>query len=164
MFNFPRTRRLLMITESRRRLSWGLVVVCLSLAGGCLSNKPGSASMASTVIDNATMPEIRDATALVFERDFYHIIEDEPDRMVFEREGTQTERVLYAGYGEALTMRVVVQFESYREDSFLLRADAYTMRGEFGQPEKLLRMASGSYQALLDRVRVSLIKSSDSKP
>jgi hypothetical protein len=131
---------------------------CLLLLSGCLSTNPGSSSMAYVDIKSGTPARIQEEVVRVFEDDNYQLVREKDGLMVFERESTQRDRVMYGFYDTAdLVMRVVVSVEPRRQGGCLVRADVYTVRD--GQhEEKLLRMGRRPYQNLLNQVRASLVK------
>ena len=91
-------------------------VVFLLFLTGCLSTHPGSSSLAYVDLDTADVEAIRAETVRVFEDDNYGLAAESVQKLVFEREATQRDRVLFGQYGdEGLTMRVVVSFEPRRK-------------------------------------------------
>lgn len=146
--------------HSRNRLATATAgLLGLLLVAGCLSSNPGSASMAYVDIDSSSVAAIREAIVRVFEDDGYRLSESSGD-LVFEREGTQRDLVLYKKYGdEQLVMRVVVSIEPGRRAGFLVRADAYAVRD--GREDALPRIARRPYQKALNRVKASLVAAGD---
>ena len=144
-----------------KRMVLKLAAVLLLLSGGCMWNKPGSSSLASIVIDETPLSQVRSETMRIFANDFYRATDLNERKVVFEREGTQKDRLKYAGYEEALVMRVIVQFEDFGENSTLIRADAYAVRGDFGRTQKLMRIDRWAYQKLLDQVQEAIPVSAD---
>lgn len=129
----------------------------LLLVAGCLSSNPGSASMAYVDIDSSSVAAIREAIVRVFEDDGYRLSETSGD-LVFEREATQRDHVLFKQYGdERLVMRVVVSIEPGRLGGYLVRADAYAVRD--GREDALPRIARRPYQKQLNRAKASLVAS-----
>ena len=105
---------------------------------------------------------IRAETIRVFKDDNYRLTAEPPGALVFEREATQRDRVLFGRYEEPqLTMGVIVTIEPRRQGGCLVRADAYAIRE--GGEEKLPRMVRGAYQDLLNRVKASLVTSGGAK-
>jgi hypothetical protein len=121
---------------------------------GCLSTHPGSSSMAYVDVDATDADAIRAQAVRVFEDEGYAVAAESAGGLVFEREGTQRDQVMYGRYGARLTMRVVVLLESRPKGGYLVRADAYVVHD--GSAEKLLRMARRPYQKLLCRVKASV--------
>jgi len=122
---------------------------------GCLSTHPGSSSLAYVDIESDGAKAIRAETVRVFADDSYQLVSESAGAMVFEREATQRDRVMYGRYAEQLSMRVVVSMEPRRQGGYLLRVDAYALHG--GYEDKLLRIGRRPYQRLLDRVKASLV-------
>lgn len=124
---------------------------------GCLSDHPGSSSLAYVDVETPSVDAIQAEIIRVFEADNY-TLSDSFGSLVFEREGTQRDRVLFGRYDdERLVMRVVVSLESRRVGGYLVRADVYAVRD--GREESLSRLASRSYQNLLNRVKANLATS-----
>lgn len=131
----------------------------LALASGCVSDHPGSSSMAYVDIETSGLPAVKQEVIRVFEADGYTLSES-PEGLVFEREATQRDSVLFAHYGDdSLVMRVVVVIEPRRLGGSLVRCDAYAIRD--GRAEALPRMARRPYQAQLNRVKASLVTSGE---
>ncbi|MCE9615055.1 MAG: hypothetical protein K8T26_12325 [Lentisphaerae bacterium] len=138
---------------------WLAAVACgLALAGGCISDQPGSASIAHVVLESATQAQARAAIVRVFTDEGYHVTDEAVSGLTFEREGTQRDRVMYARYQEALIMRVVVQLEPHRMGGTLVRADAFAIH-DGSDEQKVLWIGRRPYQAILDSVRASLVTS-----
>ena len=97
----------------------------------------------------------------MFGDEFYEIKSNRPEGIVFEREATQRDRVLWGRYQEEdLRMRVVVAFEPLANGGILVRADAYILPGgAFSREEKIVRMGRRPYQDLLNRVKASVVTS-----
>jgi hypothetical protein len=132
-------------------------VLSLLFLAGCLSTNPGSSSLAYVDVDTADMGAIRTETVRVFDDDNYLPAGETAGALVFEREATQRDRVLFGRYGDdKLTMRVVVSLEPRRKGGYLLRSDAYVVRD--GDEEKVPWMARRPYQNLLNQVKASLVK------
>jgi hypothetical protein len=132
------------------------LVAGLVLLSGCISDDPGSSSLASVVIASHGPDAVRGETIRVFGDDGYALVADAGDVLTFEREPTQGDLVRYGRYGESITMRVVVMIQPRNVGGVLLRADASVLRDN-GFEDKILRIARRPYQKLLDRVRASLI-------
>lgn len=123
---------------------------------GCLSTNPGSSSLAYVDIPAANVKTIQAEIVRVFADNNYHQIGETTAPMVFEREATQRDRVLFGRYGDDdLTMRLTVAIEPRHKGGHLVRCDAYTVRQ--GLEEKLPWMARRPYQDLLNQVKASLI-------
>ena len=135
--------------------------VAMIFSGGCLSTHPGSSSLAYVVVEGASIDAISEEAIRVFGDEFYEITSNQPEGIVFEREATQRDRVLWGRYQEEdLRMRVVVAFEPLANGGILVRADAYILPGgAFSREEKIVRMGRRPYQALLNRVKASLVTS-----
>ena len=132
--------------------------ISLLFLSGCLSTNPGSSSMAFIDLDTGTVATIRAEMIRVFEDDNYTLIRDADGEMVFEREATERDRVLYGRFGdEQLAMRIVASIEPRRKGGYLVRADAYAIHDR--RTEKLSSLARRPFQALLNRVKASLVTS-----
>ena len=130
-------------------------VVSLLLGSGCLSTHPGSSSLAYVDIESHNVKAVQAETVRVFEDENYRLAPAPAGQLVFEREATQRDQVMYGRYGEPLTMRVVVTVEPRRLGGCLVRADAYALHGR--DATKVMRVARRPYQDLLNRVKASLV-------
>ncbi len=135
----------------------GIVVAGVSflLLGGCLSNKPGSSSIAYVNITSHAAAAIRAETVRVFAADNYGLTRESAGELVFERKATQRDQIMYGRYDEPLVMRVVVSIEPQRQGGCVLRADAYALHDR--DETKVLRIARRPYQDLLNRVKTNLV-------
>lgn len=146
-----------MIKLKTRFVSAATGLLGLLLVAGCLSDNPGSSSLAYIDVESSSMAAVRKAVINVFENDGYMFSESEGN-LVFEREGTQRDQVLFKQYGDDhLVMRVVVSIEPRRLGGSLVRADAYSIRD--GKEDAVPRMARRPYQKQLNRVKASLVTS-----
>jgi hypothetical protein len=137
-------------------------LAALLMVAGCVSDHPGSRSMAYVDIESSGLPAVRQEVIRVFEDDGYTLSET-PEALLFEREATQRDSVLFAHYGDdRLVMRVVVVIEPRRLGGSLVRCDAYAIRD--GRVEGLPRMARRPYQNMLNRVKASLVTSGAPAP
>jgi hypothetical protein len=119
------------------------LVGCLLLAG-CLSDNPGSGSLAYVRIGTHGVDAVRAETVRVFGDDGYRLATESAGSLAFEREATQRDRVLFGSYGdEQLSMRVVVSISAAPTGGCLVRADAYAVcprvecRGWRGGPTRI---------------------------
>jgi hypothetical protein len=131
------------------------VVASLLLLAGCLSDNPGSSSIAYVNISSHAAAAIRAETVRVFADDNYGLTLESGGQLVFERKATQRDQIMYGRYDESLVMRVVVSIESQRQGSCVLRADAYALHDR--DETKVLRIARRPYQDLLNRVKANLL-------
>ena len=150
------------MTDKVRKCSLAAAgIVGLLLLTGCLSTHPGSSSMAYVDIAKGGADVIRAEALRVFETEGYKPADGSSGVMVFEREATQRDQVVFGSYGQRLTMRVVVSIEPRPQGGHRVRADAYTVRNGF--VDKMLRMSRRPYQKLLDRVESGVAKASRAK-
>jgi hypothetical protein len=132
-------------------------IVSLLFLAGCLSTSPGSSSLAYVDLDTDDAGAIRTETIRVFADEDYLPASESAGGVVFEREATQRDRVLFGHFGdERLTMRVVVSYEPRRKSGYLVRSDAFVVRD--GDEEKVPWVARRPYQNLLNQVKASLVK------
>jgi hypothetical protein len=122
----------------------GLVVMT-----GCLSDNPGSRSIAYVDILTHSESEIRAEAVRIFADDDYKLVRQTGKEMEFERDGTQRDQVMFGSYGDHLVMRIVVIIEPRRQGGYLVRADAYAVNS--GDITKVMRVAKRPYQNLLDQ-------------
>lgn len=129
------------------------------LSTGCISSHPGSSSLAHVVVENASVETIRSATTQTFQQEFYTVLESSADRIVFERDATQKDRILWARYGEqGVRMRVVVTFEAFAGNGILVRADAYILRERgAGRQEKITPAGRRPYQKILQDIEHTVV-------
>ena len=141
-----------------------LLLLAAILAGGCVSDKPASASFASVIISNHTPEQIRMATDTVFQQNGYQAMGEQNGALVYEREATEREQRQYAGIvgwheGEKVNMRVRVKIEHKDPNSnaYWLTCKAYAVlnpgQGVFESVTALFDFQSGPYQKLLDKVK-----------
>ena len=140
----------------RRVVTQAAGILGLLLSTGCLSDNPGSSSLAYIDIESHGADAVRAETVRVFADDNYRLVGDAAGRLIFEREATQRDRVLFGRYGdEQVIMRVTVSIAPRRQGGCLLRSDAYAVRD--GSEEPISRVARRPYQDQLNRVKASLV-------
>ncbi len=122
------------------------------LMAGCLSDNPGSRSIAYVDLPTANADAIRAAAVRVFANENYKLARQNERQMEFERAGTQRDSVLFGRYESDLVMRIVVIIEPRRQGGYLVRADVYAVNS--GDETKVLRMARRPYQNLLEQIKV----------
>jgi hypothetical protein len=145
-----------MNNRMRFSLVWALALCGLALMSGCMSNNPGSSSLAFIDIESHDVGVVEAETIRVFEDDGYTVNSKTLGEVIFEREATRRERAMFGYYGDnSITMRVVVAIEPRRQGGSLVRADAYSIHA--GLKEKVARMARRPYQAMLNRVKANLV-------
>jgi len=138
--------------HTRRAFLRAAVGSCILLSG-CQTIHPGWSSMAYVEIEGVPLGLVREAALEVFTSEAYEVALNRANKLHFVREGNAHERLQYACYQETLDMRVEVTFESYGEDSVLVRADAFAIVGGFGRKETpVMRIARRPYRRLLERV------------
>jgi hypothetical protein len=136
-----------------------LVALAGGAAIGCKSvDQPVSASFASVRIRGHTPEQIRAATAVVFQQDGYAAVDVHRAEMIFEKPGSQWDRIAHGNWiDEApITVRVRVSVVPVSNGMFDLRCQAFSVRhkGEaaFEEEVRLKNNRSEPYQALLDKV------------
>lgn len=150
----------------RAFLVGGIAVFAAAFIAGCATGKPASASFASVVITNQSVEVIQDTTMLVFGEAGYKANRAADGTMIFEREGSRGDQILYGGlggaaYGGAVTVRVRAEIvELVAQDARRLQCTAYVVNnagdGIFEDKQKLANFRSGPYQKLLDEVALKL--------
>ena len=140
------------------------IVLAGGLAAGglaCHSTKPGSASFASVTIHNRSLPEVQQATLLVFREDGYAGAPIGVDGMIFEKEGSRLNDIAYNGvvgthYGQRSAIRVKSQIVDLGGNSWRLQCQAFTVRDAgdsfFAEEIPMTNIRSGPYQVLLNKV------------
>ncbi|MCL4787690.1 MAG: hypothetical protein KJ070_12995 [Verrucomicrobia bacterium] len=139
-----------------------LAVVLLALAGfGCGATKPSGASFASVLIKSRMAQEIANVTAQVFQQEGYVGGSMKGHPMVFQKEGSRMTDIAYQGivdthYGAGTVVRVKVDIVSAGADAHRLQCQAYVVRnagdGFLEEEQRLAKIRSGPYQALLNKV------------
>ena len=147
-------------------LAGGLAILCGVLFSGCSTGKPASASFASVVIANQSTATIQDTTMLVFGEAGYKANRVPDGAMVFEKEGSRGDQIVYGGlggaaYGGAVTVRVRAEIVDLAgQDARRLQCQAYMVRdagaGIFEDKSRVANFRSGPYQKLLDEVATKL--------
>jgi hypothetical protein len=140
-------------------------LVCLlglaSLATGCRTGEPTSASFASVVIKGKSPDEICKTAAAVFQEDGYQVASLAPEMMVFQKEGTRGQSLAYSGvvdthYGGGTVVRVRAQLVDLGAGGQRLQCKAYMVQDAgdsfFEDESALLNFRSGPYQKLLNKV------------
>jgi hypothetical protein len=136
-----------------------LVALASAAVFGCRSvDQPASASFASVCVQGHAPEQIRAATVVVFQEDGYSALDVHRAEMVFEKPGSQWDRIAYGNWiDEApVSVRVRVSVAPVSGGLFELRCQAYLVRhkGEaaFEEEVRLKKNRSKPYQDLLDKV------------
>lgn len=140
----------------------GLAILGAGFFSGCSTSKPASASFASVVITNQSIETIHDTTVLVFEEAGYKANRVPGRSMVFEKEGSRGNQIVYGGlggaaYAGAVTVRVRAEIvDLIGQDARRLQCTAYMVNdagdGVFEDQQRLANFHRGPYQKLLDEV------------
>jgi hypothetical protein len=138
-------------------LGIAVALVCSLLPLGCKSTgKPASAHFASVEIQGNTPGQIRDVTVEVFKEHEYLVTHSAPANMMFEKEGTEWDKVAYGNWlGGAVWIRVRASIVPISEEKFRLQCNAFMVRdrGNASEEEvKLTSLQSHSYQKLLEEI------------
>jgi len=143
-----------------------LTSLCALVFSGCSTGKPASASFASVVITNQSLSTIQDTTMLVFGEAGYKANRVPDGTMVFEREGSNGDQILYGGlggaaYGGTVTIRVRAEIVDLAgTEAHRLQCQAYFVRGAgdgvFEDKSRMANFRRGPYQKLLDEVAAKL--------
>ncbi len=144
----------------------GLAILGILFVSGCSTGKPASASFASVVIPNQSLTQIHDTTVLVFEEAGYRSMRAPDGSMVFEREGSRGDQIVYGGiggaaYGGGVTVRVKAEIvDLVGQEARRLQCTAYIVNnagdGIFEDTQRLANIRRGPYQKLLDEVAAKL--------
>ena len=141
----------------------GLLVALTALTGaGCKSADPHApASFASARIEGHTAEQIRAAAAMVFAKDGYTATDVRHADLVFEKPGTQWERVAHGSWMDEAPFMIRVRLTLMPvPNGFDLHCQAFQVRhkGEapYEQEARLGNNRSQPYQALLDQVAARL--------
>lgn len=145
-----------MITKKTALLAISISALLLS---GCLSSQIGSSSLAHVVIEDIPMEPIRETTKRVLIDDYYRLEFETANMMVFERDATQRDKILWGHFGgQDIRMRIEFTFETLHRNRILVRADAFVFRGRHA-PHKIMHPGRRPYQKLLDQIRANVITS-----
>ncbi len=156
LFNY----RLMRITHPLLVLRLAVLLTGLAgLAAGCHSHPSTSSSrLASVIITNAPLAQVEMVTRSVFMEHGYQIAKAKPTALVFEKEGTGMNTLVYGDWSsKKVWLRVKVYLhELSAVQQVLLECDAF-MVGEHGdihfeEEHKLTRVHRGRFQDLLDEV------------
>ncbi|HEY5792476.1 MAG TPA: hypothetical protein VIS74_04210, partial [Chthoniobacterales bacterium] len=103
---------------------------------------------------------LQQKTGEVFTRDSFMLVQSQPDRMVFERGGGNTEEVFYGDWMKRNTaVRVTVHFIRKGSNDYLLRTDSRILRNpgsSFEDQSDLFDMQSLKYRRYLSEVKKEL--------
>ncbi|MBP9900170.1 MAG: hypothetical protein V9H26_13495 [Verrucomicrobiota bacterium] len=146
----------------RGLLSGGIAILGAAFFAGCATSKPASASFASVVIPSQSVEKIQSTTLLVFQEAGFKSRSEPGGAMVFEKEGSRGDQIVYgdlggAAYGGAVTVRVRAEIvDLIGQDAHRLQCTAYIVNhagdGVFEDKQRLANFRRGPYQKLLDEV------------
>jgi hypothetical protein len=153
-----------MMKSTLQHLITGVLVAIASAALiGCKSpGKPASASFASVRIQGHTAEQIRAASVVVFQQDGYTLVDGHRPEMVFEKEGSRWDQLVYGGWVDAapVWLRVKVSVVPLTDDTIRLQCQAYKVHDKGDAlSEDQVRIGNSHrkpYQALLDEVVAQL--------
>lgn len=136
-------------------------VLGLLAVTGCKSNKPGSSSHAAVEIKGHSVTEIQDTTVAVFAENGFTLRTNTPVLMLFDRPATNGEKAKYGDwFNEGMRMQVRVRLQSQPEQTYLVRADVYSVQDandtNFREEKRAMMFSSKAYQKLLDDVAYRL--------
>jgi hypothetical protein len=143
------------------RIALASLLVALAGAGviGCKSlSEPAPPSFASVRIQGHTAGQIRAAAAVVFQQDGYATVDVRRPEMVFEKPGSQWDRIAHGSWIDEtpFVVRVRVTVVPVSEGAFELRCQAFWVRHNgdavFEEEVRLKKNRSEPYQALLNKV------------
>jgi len=152
-----------MNTDEHRFRKIPLTSLLVAVAGvaviGCQSGgKPVSAPFAAVRIQGHTAEQIRAATAVVFQQNGYAAVNVHGAEMVFEKEGTEWDRIVHGSWMDQtpVQVRVRVSVVPVSNGMFELRCQAFRVKykgdAAFEEEVRLKQNRSKPYQALLDKV------------
>ena len=148
-------------------LTGALFAASLLLLTGCHTG-PASGSFASITIKGKSPQQIREATAMVFQKDDYRCAMMGEWDMIFQKEGSRGQALAYNGlvntyYGGTTLTRVRLQLVDLGGGEYRLQGQAYVVRNAgdsfFEEEQRLANMRRGPYQRLLNDVEDQLKKS-----
>ena len=144
----------------------GLLPLALSatvLVTGCRSpNGPVSNRMASIVVTNRSADQIEAAIQAVFEKHAYEAGKSEEDELVFEKQGTFMNGLVYGDwYSGGVWERIRVYQRELRPVETVVECDAYMVQERedplFQKERKEFKTRRGHCQKLLDEVAKDLM-------
>ena len=142
-----------------------LQILLLTLVGaaviGCKSTgKTTSPLFAAVRIRGHTPEQIRGATAVVFQQDGFTAVDVHSPEMIFEKQGSRWDRIVYGSWvdDQAVRLRVRVSVAPMSDGAYELRCRALRVqhKGEAGLEEETQLKNRKPYQALLEKVRGQL--------
>jgi hypothetical protein len=135
-----------------------VAVVLAVVSAGCFSTHGASGRLVYVDIKDVSIADVRKETLKVFKAEYYDIMLDQRDQIVFERDATRRDAALWGNYGDDLRMKIVVQFQESSKGGVLLSADVFIIRTDFGREEKLQKIARRPYHQVLSRIKDNLGK------
>jgi hypothetical protein len=111
--------------------------------------------MASVVIPEMTSSQIRVTAVEVFQIHGYQVKSMTGGEVVFEKQGSRMENVLYGTLSSGVWTRVKVRVRDHGPDARLLEGNAYRVENHDDQALETERqlLKSGPYQKLLEEVK-----------
>jgi len=145
-----------------RILGLGLLLL-LGFVAGCSSSPEGAGTgkYAAVELDGFSRFAVDMAVQQVFENEGYKLASKSNDTLVFERESSGSQNVMWGNWSSRLWERVVTKVSRLGEgDRYLLSADAYRVKDKddkMMEEEKKMGFAVQSkYQKLLEQVKTLL--------
>jgi hypothetical protein len=153
------TKKLFPSSLGARAIACGILAIVTSLIvlTGCQSaGKPGSSSLAAVMVPCNNSNAIYEATVTVFEGSQWSLSGVDGDRILFEKEGTKRDNILYGNWGDAVWFWAEVRIQP-NGNTHLLRCDVFVQRnhgdGFLGDSTKLRPISSGKYKDMLERIK-----------
>lgn len=147
----------------RRARAVGLSILALLLAGlfvaGCKSAPTtGSSWMASVVIPETTSSQIRVTAVEVFQIHGYLVKSMTGSEVVFDKQGSRMDNVLYGTLSSGVWTRVKLRVRDHGLNARLLECNAYRVENHDDRALETERqlLKSGPYQKLLEEVKARL--------
>jgi hypothetical protein len=136
-----------------------VVLLTVILVSGC-SSTPSTPStrLASVIIKDHPITQIDAVTQSVFREHGFQVARQEPGEIVFEKEGSNMDTMVYGDWSEKkVWVRVKAFLRLMRPtNDVLLDCDAYMVidlgSPHFEEPHKLTKVHRKRYQELLDEV------------
>jgi len=151
-----------MIANSRKALSFALMVFCFTGLLGCKSDKgPGGSSHAAVTITNRTEAEIIQVTKEVFSQNGFMFKVRRTDTLVFEKPGSVGDALAWGGLdGKGVTLRVKVQIQGLPDGSRLLDCNVFAVRNAgdsiFESENRIAMLNKSPYRKMLEEVQKKL--------
>jgi hypothetical protein len=156
-----RTNELAMVSRPGQFTAF---LLCFAwLASGCHSTPHvPSSRLAAVLIEGHSVSEVETATQAIFKDDSYELAKQKPGELVFEKEGSNMDTLVYGDWSQKKVWERVKSYVRLLEDQkqVLLDCDVFMVIDlgdpRFEEPHKLTSVHHKHYQKLLEAVKKRL--------